>query len=69
LARKLVRTHKNVFMEVLKTVLDLGENKLRTIKTDAKEEAVTVGTSERDAKLIMFCYQQTATQQTALIHV
>ena len=50
-------------MEVFKTVLDLGEKKLRENEKVAKEKAVKFDTSQRDANMITFCYQQ-----TALIH-
>lgn len=50
-------------MEVFKTVLDLGEKKLRENEKAAKEKALKFDTTQRVANVITFCYQQ-----TALIH-
>jgi hypothetical protein len=51
-------------MEVFKTVLDLGEKKLRETEKVAKEKALKFDTSQRDANVITFCYQQTALTHT-----
>jgi hypothetical protein len=41
---RLVRTHENVFMEVFKRVLDLGEEKLRENEKVEKEKSLKVDT-------------------------